>query len=361
MAFLDEEQDLVAEPVREAPRRREVDPGRKRQQFVFRRLIAVGFGLLLLLLMVLGVRGCLDARKERGIENYVRDVSSIITGSASVGQKFVDAMVTPTGEPSAKDLEGQMIQLRGEAKSLLDRMDGIEAPGELSDPDRALALTLQLRHDALETIGANVTKALGTTETTEAVEAIQRGMDGLYSSDVIYRDIVQTGVAEVIEAEGLSSSGVPKGEAAAFFGAQTTPEEFLGQGKIVELLGQFGGAASTDGRLRGLEISQVLDANGVQLIDSVVNTIPVDSPEITVEILNGGEVDESGIDVTVTVNGNEVTQTVETIPVGSTAQVAIPLGNLEPGVEVSVEVVVASVPGEQIADNNQATFQVVPE
>jgi uncharacterized membrane protein len=34
--------------------------------------------VLVLILLVLGVRGCLDARKERAIKDYVQDVSAVV-------------------------------------------------------------------------------------------------------------------------------------------------------------------------------------------------------------------------------------------------------------------------------------------
>jgi hypothetical protein len=48
--------------------RRGADALDQRQIFV-RRLIALGAGILVVILLLLAVRGCLDARKERGFEN----------------------------------------------------------------------------------------------------------------------------------------------------------------------------------------------------------------------------------------------------------------------------------------------------
>ena len=43
-----------------------------------RRTIAIGGGLLVLILLVFGFRGCLDARKERAMEDYVRGANELI-------------------------------------------------------------------------------------------------------------------------------------------------------------------------------------------------------------------------------------------------------------------------------------------
>lgn len=354
MAFLDEE--LEAQPQREeTPRRREREPGRKRQQFVFRRLIAVGAGLLVLLLMVLGVRGCLDARKERAIENYVRDISSVVTASAKVGEKFFDAVESPSGTTSAKDLEGQLLQLRTEAGSLVDRTDSIDSPGELSEADQALRQTLELRRDSLGRIAENVTKALGTTETAEAVTQIEAGMRGLFASDVLYEQLVVTSIRSALEAESLSVSGPPTGPAAAFFPEGTTPEEYLDQAKIAEILSGVTGAEAS-GATRGLELAGVL-LNGTALDPTVVNTLQGRGAEVEVQVTNGGEQDETGLEVSVSLNGEEVTGTIDTLAPGETGSVTIPLRTLpQPGTEATLEVVVPPVPGELLPDNNQATY-----
>ena len=43
----------------------------RQRQLMLRRVIALVVGVLLIILLLLAVRGCLNARKERGFENYV--------------------------------------------------------------------------------------------------------------------------------------------------------------------------------------------------------------------------------------------------------------------------------------------------
>ena len=62
--------DLVVADEPERPRRRVGGPQRRRQQFLVRRLIGVGVGLGFLILIVIGIRGCLEARSDRGLRNY---------------------------------------------------------------------------------------------------------------------------------------------------------------------------------------------------------------------------------------------------------------------------------------------------
>src|SRR5215203_2340509 len=67
-------EDSAARPARSRrpPRRPQ------RQQIVLRRALALGAGLIVLILIVIGVKGCLDARKNRALSDYSGDVTQIV-------------------------------------------------------------------------------------------------------------------------------------------------------------------------------------------------------------------------------------------------------------------------------------------
>ena len=54
---------------------------------------------LILILLVLGVRGCLDARKERGFENYVSDLDAIVDPVEPALERVLRPARGPAGEP----------------------------------------------------------------------------------------------------------------------------------------------------------------------------------------------------------------------------------------------------------------------
>src|SRR5206468_11789277 len=70
--FLDEDPAATAshEVPPRPPRRRGRPPRPQRQQIMLRRAVAVAGGFLVLVLLILGVRGCLNARKERALKDY---------------------------------------------------------------------------------------------------------------------------------------------------------------------------------------------------------------------------------------------------------------------------------------------------
>ena len=97
LAFLDEEQDdLVVADEPERPRRRVGGPQRRRQQYLVRRLIGVGVGLAFLILIVIGIRGCLEARSDRALRNYDSDVATIMQQSEQSGKDFFDLLNGPS-------------------------------------------------------------------------------------------------------------------------------------------------------------------------------------------------------------------------------------------------------------------------
>jgi subtilase family serine protease len=77
-----------------------------------------------------------------------------------------------------------------------------------------------------------------------------------------------------------------------------------------------------------------------------------------VQVQNQGESTENGITVTVSVEGGGSLQgTINSIAAGETESVTIPL-TPAPKDTVTLEVDVQTVPGEQVSDNNKASYTV---
>src|SRR5258705_1576042 len=112
LALIDEEQDdLVVTDEPERPRRRVGGPQRRRQQFLVRRLIGVGVGLAFLILIVIGIRGCLEARSDRALRNYDSSVATIMQQSEQSGKDFFQLLSAPSGSSSV-DVQNQIFAQR---------------------------------------------------------------------------------------------------------------------------------------------------------------------------------------------------------------------------------------------------------
>jgi CARDB len=356
LAFLDEEQDdyvVADEP--ERPRRRVGGPQRRRQQFLVRRLIGVGVGLAFLILIVIGIRGCLEARSDRALRNYDSDVATIMQQSEQSGRDFFNLLNSTGGTSSSLDAQQEVLRQRDTSQTLLDRAHDIGVPGQMHDAQTAVIQTLTLRRDALSSIAQNVTQATARTQTTNAVKAISDAMGSLYASDVLWTQIGKPEIQNVLDDEGIDGAPLPNGR---FMPANAT--DFLNQTTLVTKLNALTGqTTSTTGGTHGLQLDSTT-VGGQTLTPDSTNTVPSDSQEIDIAVTNSGDSDETGISVSVTLGGTQLTGQLQALSAGEQGTIKIPLTTKPTaGTETTLQVVVNPVQGEQLTQNNQSSYTVV--
>jgi hypothetical protein len=355
LAFLDEEQDeLVVADEPERPRRRVGGPQRRRQQFLVRRLIGVGVGLGFLILIVIGIRGCLEARSDRGLRNYTSDVATIMQQSEQSGKDFFDLLNSPSGDSSSLDVKNQILAQRDNSEALLDRAENLGAPGQMKEAQSALDMTLTLRRNALDAIATNVQQAAARTQTANAISRISDAMGSLYASDVVWTQVGAPEIRQVLDEEGVEAQTLPPGRF-----MPSNANDFLDQTTLVTKLDAITGQAATTGGTHGLQLLET-SIGGTTLATDATTTVPASSTELEIQVQNSGDSDETDIGVTATLNGNELQGQISALSAGESGTVTVPLTTKPPpGTDVTVEVVVQPVLGEQIADNNQASYTVV--
>jgi hypothetical protein len=356
LAFLDEEQDdMVVADEPERPRRRVGGPQRRRQQFLVRRLIGVGVGLAFLILIVIGIRGCLEARSDRALRNYTSDVATIMQQSEQSGKDFFNLLNSSTGSStSSLDAQQEVLRQRDTSQTLLDRAESTSTPGQMHDAQNAVVQTLTLRRDALSSIAQNVTQATARTQTGNAISAITNAMGSLYASDVLWTQIGKPEIENVLNDEGVDATPLPGGK---FMPANAT--DYLNQTTLITKLNALTGQTATTGGTHGLQLDSTT-IGSTQLNPDSTTTVPADSQEIDIGVTNSGDADETAISVNVTVGGSTLTGQLPALSAGESGTVKIPLTSKPtPGTDATVQVVVNPVPGEQLTDNNQATYTVV--
>jgi hypothetical protein len=349
---LDEEEQLAAPP-EEPERPRRSTPERRRQQFVLRRLIAVGVGLLILILFVFGVRGCLEARSDRGLRNYAQDIGTIMQESQQRGEEFFDAL--ESGGGSEQELEQQISAIRGASASLLDRAENLGAPDQMREAQSATTLSLRLRRDALEQIAANIGEATADRETTDNVEVIAQQMGSLFASDILWGQLASPEITSVLESEDVETQDLPAGN----FMPEGDAAKYLDQTEIAGLIGGVSGDEEAAG-LHGLGLVQT-SIGDTALSADTTTTVPSDANEISVEVQNQGESEESEVTVVVTLGDQPpIEKPIPRIDAGATEVANIPIDTLpQPGAEIQLDVLVQPVDGEQVTDNNEATYTIV--
>src|ERR1044072_9496554 len=121
-----------------APRqgRRPRPPRRpERQQILLRRGLALGGGLLILILIALGVRGCLNARAARALRDYSQDVAQIVEETNQTSESFFGKLSDP-GSLSVTEFVAEVSADRSAVDSYAARVDSLDAPGDMSDAQK---------------------------------------------------------------------------------------------------------------------------------------------------------------------------------------------------------------------------------
>jgi hypothetical protein len=350
LAFLDE--DELA-PEESGARRYGADPQR---QYLARRVMALGVGVLILILLLLGIRGCLDARKERGFENYARDLDAIVTESNQLSETFFNRLESPERNTSELNLQAQISGDRNTAEGLLNRVEGLDTPDELAGAQDELVQAFELRRDGLAGIADQIPTALGNNS-ADAIDAMVGDMKEFLASDVLYGR-ARTGIVGVLDDEGIA------GEVKESVFLPDPIEQWLDPVQLTTIITSAAGE-EIQCDVCGTELlSTALNPGGVALTPDSLNTVTLDgTPEIDVEVQNGGDAEINGLVVSFELTGGtepiQGETTIDRIAPGGieTATLAF---DTEPqtGTELSLEVTVAPVPGETLTDNNSATYPI---
>jgi hypothetical protein len=360
LAFLDEDDSFP--PVATEPEETRVPPERQRV-FMVRRLAAVGVGILILILLVLGIRGCLNARKERAFENYVSDLTTLTDQSNQLSAGFFARLDDPKNLTELQ-FETEIRADRSTAEGLLSRAEDLDPPGDLSGAQEQVELAFELRRDALGAIADNVGAAFGNEDPLGALAQITDQMSDFLASDVLYRR-ARDEIAAVLSDEGISEK-VPESD---FFPRESdgAPDlEWLDETTISEKLAGVTGTEAEGAALHGLGITSVL-VNGTDVSPDTDNTVSGNgNPEVEVAVTNQGDTEESDVNVEVSVSGEgEPISSEETIPKldpAATETATVPLDPAPPtGTPVTIEVFVPLVLGEQVSDDNEFSYDVTFE
>jgi len=316
-------------------------------------MIAVGVGLVLVVALVFLFRGCLEARSDRGLRNYAQDVGTIMQESEQRGSEFFDTL--EGGGGTEEEVEQRISAIRGASASLLDRAENLSTPDQMREAQSATTLALRLRRDALEQIAGNIGQATADRETADAVEVISQQMGSLFASDILWGQLASGEITEVLEREDVETAELPAGN----FMPEGEASKYLNQNEIVSLISGVSGEETTAG-LHGLGLVQTTIGDTALSADST-STVPSDANEVSVEVQNQGESDESGIVVVVTVGDQApINKTIPEIAPGASEVANIPIETLpQPGTEIQLDILVQPVPGEGVSENNEATYTVI--
>ena len=345
-----------------------IRPPVNRQQARARQAaLAVG-AIIFLILIVIAFRGCLDARKDRSYQNYVSDLASITSQTEQLSNNFFERF-QGGAESSAGDVsfDTEVEGDKGTSQGLLDRAQGLDAPGDISGAQEQVVLSFELRHDALEGIAAQLKNlSAGGKQAEKAGKAIYTQMKVFSASDILYARAQDQIEQALIDQDVVVDNGVPD--------SQFLPDNpnYLDPAVTADALGgvstESGGSASDaackdDGLSHGLGLvdgSSLLMPSGTALTNGGTFTAAEGDDTIEVAVQNQGDADESNINVAVTSDsGIDASGSIDSIAAGETQTVDIKLDPVpKAGDSVTLDVDVATVGCEEVADNNKATYTI---
>lgn len=319
---------------------------------MLRRLLALGAALVVLILVVLGVKGCLDSRARGALTSYAGDVEQIVNETSQTSKAFFGKLEDP-GTLSVTEFSGAVNADRSAMDTLLGRVEGLSAPGGMSGAQKSLEIVYELRDAAMDTIANKMRTALGEAGAQQATAAIARQMQKLLASDVTYESITRPEINGKLADNGIEDHEVPK----STFVPDGT--KWLDEAEVAKALAQVSGtnAGAPSSGTHGLGLVGVRIGES-ELVPEVANSVVVEgTPELEVEVENQGESTENGVTVVVTVNGKETTEEIPALEVGVAETATVPLTPAPEGL-TELEIEVEPVPGEKFTENNEATYTV---
>lgn len=327
-----------------------------------RRSIAAGAGLLVLILLVFGVRGCLDSRKDSAINDWVRDVDALMKESNGESDALFAQLSGGEGGTDV-EVENALNSFRIQSAQLVDRAEGLDHPGDLDQAQQQLVETLRFRAEGIAQIADALPNALTDGDQADgAARQIAGAMQLFLASDQIYVRRVLPALDEVLEERGLSQTLT-----------ESTFLKDLSWLDPAEVADRLSGIASGGGA-GDEEAAPGLHGNGIGTATLGGQTLtPGTATSVTagadlafeVQVLNQGENTETDVKVTATIGSGDDAITAEgvidTIAAGESQTVSIPLEETPPtGQAVPVKIEVELVPGEdESVGNNEAEYSVI--
>jgi hypothetical protein len=328
-----------------------------------RQGVAVAGLLVVVILLGLGIRGCVSGAKKRSLREYAQNVSSLVQESDNqVGKPFFQQLAGSGGASNALNLETQVNQLRVVSEDLVKRARRLDVPGDMRQAQSVLLLVLEMRRDALRKIADKLPSAQASGGTADqAIVGLTGQMQLFYASDLLFKYRVAPLIKRGLDDGGVSGQPVPDTN---FF----PTIRWLDAGQVANRLGATLSASKRGGPVapgsHGHALTSV-SVGGVELDPDTANRIPAGSNlAFTVTFQNQGDNDETGVVVKLAIEGggNPVTAeaTVPETTKGSEASVDVPLRQAPPiGVPVTITVSIDAVPGEKMLENNKRSYPAI--
>jgi hypothetical protein len=328
---------------------------------MLRRTIALVGGVIVLILFVLLVRGCLNAREENAIKDYSNDSAELLRESKEDGDQLFNLLEGKGGTDQATAIINQLNGYRTSSSNRVDRARALDVPGDLNGAQDELLEVLELRRDGFADITDALEVALGDQDRRQGSDDVAIQMQVFLASDIVDTQRFRPKLFDVLRDKSLSAPDLPRKGFVPDI--QWLQPDFVADQVNALRTGTGGGGAAAPG-LHGNGIAGV-SLGGTALAPGGSASVQLTGDlSFQIQVQNQGENTENDVVVRVTVGdgGDADTQeeTIDTIAAGELKTVTIPLTKQPPtGQNVPIKVEVKPVAGEQKTDNNTQESSVI--
>ncbi len=347
-----------------------IGPPSDPQQLMVRRAAAAGIAVLVVILLVFGINGCLNSRKEQALKDYNRDVSTLVQDADANADDFFDTLAgatTTAGADSAStDVQSEINQLRIRAQALTKRGEGLDVPGEMRPAHVNLLLSLSLVHEAIGKVAQKIPAALSTDSATAvpAVRAIAGEAQAFTSADVVYNRRTAALIKQVLDDNEIGGQVIQSSSFLQNLG-------WLQPSTVARRIDSQAGRGAGDGGSteptagthgHGLLAVSVGD---LTLTPGQANSLTASSNvTFNVKVANQGDNPEQDVRVRIRITGAgdplRAEQVIDQTQSKTETTVAVRLPESPPiGQAITIAAEVLPVPGEKNTENNKLSFPAI--
>jgi hypothetical protein len=335
------------------------------QQLMVRRAIALGAAAIVLIILIVGVKGCLDSRAKNALKDYNRNAGAIVTDSNDQVAKRLFDLLSGAQSTQPLDLQQNVNQVRVNADEDVKRAKALDVPGDMKDAQIALLETLSLRAEGVQKVADQLPNLSGN-QAEDAAGKVAGAMSEFLASDVIYAQRVKPFIEQALGDNGIhdqlivSSRFFPDTQ---WLDPGFVREELTGKGGGVRP-GQQSGPCPCGHGLIAVKVGST-PSTATTLVAGQTNRVPAGSnPSFIVDFQNQGQSDQFDVRVRVSISSAgkpiAVEKRVDQTTAGQQSELTIPIGQTPPiGTPVQVTVTVVKVPGEVNVTNNTQNYTVI--
>ncbi|MDQ3723546.1 MAG: hypothetical protein M3376_10900 [Actinomycetota bacterium] len=314
----------------------------------------------MIVLLVVGINGCLNSRREQALKDYNREVSTIMRDADANVDAFYDTL--SSGGQASPDVQSEINQLRFRAQALTKQAQGIDVPGEMRPAHRNVLLSLSLLQEAIGKVAEKLPAALSTDSATAvpAVRAIAGEIQAFDAANVVYNRRGAALIKQVLDDNEIGGQTIQN---ASFVENYGWLQPSTVAKRINSQAGRGAGDAGTTEAAPGLHGHGLLGVSvGDLTLTPGANRIPASSNvTFSVKVANQGDNAETDVRVRVRIRGAgdpiSVQKVIDQTMAKTETTVSVPLGEAPPiGQAVTITAEVLPVPGEKNTTNNSVSY-----